>query len=312
MKYARTADGTVIEAASSGERALCPACHGEVLAKCGDLIVNHWAHRARDCDPWSEPETEWHREWKSYAPIHRQEVVIGAHRADIVAANGVVVEIQHSNISGEEIRERERFYKRLLWIFDARAGADRMVIKRGRLECKSCGGSAVAAKWVGSPGLSPRWAPRRRYPSDHYYQVDSDGLWRDIAAKPCDECEESGFMYGSDSVLCTACDGDGWVRPGVCADCRRGIARGGSSDVYVKWKHARKDWMQSAFGCAECSVPDCIGVGKKMMLDTGNELLRVVRVMHEKGPTRFLARAVSRAQVAAWIAGGPVSMRSGR
>lgn len=36
----------------------------------------HWAHKGRlPCDPWWEPETEWHRMWKDYFPSQNQEVV---------------------------------------------------------------------------------------------------------------------------------------------------------------------------------------------------------------------------------------------
>jgi hypothetical protein len=41
-------------------------------------------------------------------------------RADIVTASGVVVELQHSPISAETIAEREAFYGRMVWVFDAR------------------------------------------------------------------------------------------------------------------------------------------------------------------------------------------------
>lgn len=40
------------------------------LMKKADLIIH-----AEDCDNWSEGETEWHKEWKSYWPIQNREVV---------------------------------------------------------------------------------------------------------------------------------------------------------------------------------------------------------------------------------------------
>jgi hypothetical protein len=42
------------------------------------------------------------------------------HRADAVLPNGTVVELQHSGISVPEIRAREVFYGKMLWVFDAR------------------------------------------------------------------------------------------------------------------------------------------------------------------------------------------------
>lgn len=119
MIYARTPTGLVL--ANKGMRATCPSCGREVVAKCGTIKVWHWAHAARDCDPWSEPESAWHVGWKQRAPIDRQEVIMQrdgiVHRADVVAKNGSVLELQASTISVEEIQERERFYGRMAWLF---------------------------------------------------------------------------------------------------------------------------------------------------------------------------------------------------
>jgi competence protein CoiA len=117
----------------SGERilpipdtqAICPNCGGAVRAKCGVINEWHWAHiDTQECDPWSEPESEWHFSWKKKMPNHQVEVVIEKngqrHRADIEATNGMVIELQHSYISPEEIREREAFYEDMIWIFDLR------------------------------------------------------------------------------------------------------------------------------------------------------------------------------------------------
>jgi len=131
MQYARTVDAALDDAiratdgrlveAERGVQAVCPGCRSPVIAKCGDLVVHHWAHEVGDdCDRWSEPESPWHRRWKSYAAPERREVVIGDHRADIQRSNGVVVELQHSSISAAEIAEREAHYKRMVWLFDAR------------------------------------------------------------------------------------------------------------------------------------------------------------------------------------------------
>jgi hypothetical protein len=104
--------------ATPNQKASCPCCGGEVLAKCGEVVTWHWAHKSRDCDPWSEPESEWHREWKSLFPREMQEVVIGPHRADVLSPRGVI-ELQHSSISAAEIRKREQFYEKMVWVIDA-------------------------------------------------------------------------------------------------------------------------------------------------------------------------------------------------
>lgn len=110
------------EPEKSGEHASCPICRSAVIGKCGSIVVHHWAHASRvDCDPWSEGETAWHRDWKACVPVENQEVTIGPHRADIVLANRCVVELQHSPISPAVIREREEFYGNMVWLFDGRS-----------------------------------------------------------------------------------------------------------------------------------------------------------------------------------------------
>lgn len=120
MQIARV-DGRTVEANTSGRRGECPACAAEVVARVGEINIPHWAHLAggNDCDPWAEGESSWHAWWKTAAPLERREVVIGVHRADVVAPDGTVCELQHSHIDPAEITEREVFYGDMRWIFDA-------------------------------------------------------------------------------------------------------------------------------------------------------------------------------------------------
>jgi len=133
VMYADTAAGR--SEAMPGVEGTCPACGHPVRPKCGSIVAHHWAHHARkDCDPWSEPESEWHRGWKQAVPAERREVVMGQHRADIVTASGGVVEIQHSPISPEVIEAREAFYgERMAWIFDGTGAfkAGRVTVEAG-------------------------------------------------------------------------------------------------------------------------------------------------------------------------------------
>lgn len=101
-----------------GWRGCCPHCGDEVIAKCGSTKTWHWAHRQRDCDSWSEGESEWHRSWKALFPEAWQEVTIGEHRADVLTPFGVI-ELQNSPISAETIQEREAFYGRMIWVVNA-------------------------------------------------------------------------------------------------------------------------------------------------------------------------------------------------
>jgi competence CoiA-like predicted nuclease len=103
-------------------RAKCPSCDEELIAKCGLIRVWHWSHQADfDCDNWTEPESEWHLGWKKHMPADRVEVVIARsdvkHRADIVAHNGAILELQASTISASEIQARENFYQNMAWLY---------------------------------------------------------------------------------------------------------------------------------------------------------------------------------------------------
>ena len=125
MKFA-IAGGERIEA-KPGLSASCPCCQSPVIAKCGRLRVWHWSHKGKlSCDPWHEPETEWHRAWKNRFPVDWQEVVLTAqggerHRADVRTAAGQVIEFQHSRLHPDARASREAFYGRLIWIVDGRA-----------------------------------------------------------------------------------------------------------------------------------------------------------------------------------------------
>ena len=112
--------------AKRGVRGTCPDCNRAMVAKCGPRIIHHWAHALRrNCDPWWENETDWHREWKARFPEESREVSHTApdgevHRADIKTPTGIVIEVQHSTMTEEERESRESFYRNLIWIVDGR------------------------------------------------------------------------------------------------------------------------------------------------------------------------------------------------
>lgn len=107
-------DGKRVKA-QPGLTGSCPGCGGPMRAKCGEVLTWHWAHLNAECDPWSEPESEWHLAWKARFPEAYQEVVIGPHRADVKGSKAVL-EIQRSAIEPAMIREREEFYGEMLWM----------------------------------------------------------------------------------------------------------------------------------------------------------------------------------------------------
>lgn len=129
MLYARGGDGRRVSAVP-GIQAACPSCKSVVIAKCGDVVVHHFAHKsAEDCDRWSEGESDWHAGWKMrWAEEYREHVFGNRHRADVYSF-GYVVELQHSGIGVAEIEEREAFYGKeaacgMVWLFDATEAVD--------------------------------------------------------------------------------------------------------------------------------------------------------------------------------------------
>ncbi len=113
-----------------GGRGQCPTCGAAMVAKCGPRILHHWAHASRrNCDPWWENETEWHREWKNLFPEACREISHTApdgeiHRADIRTPTDIYIEVQHSAMTDAERISREAFYKNLVWVIDGRGFRD--------------------------------------------------------------------------------------------------------------------------------------------------------------------------------------------
>jgi Competence protein len=80
------------------QRATCPGCQSEVVAKCGKHNAWHWSHKARaHCDPWWETEGEWHRNWKNRFPVDWQEIICDdsasgeRHIAEVKTPSGLVM-----------------------------------------------------------------------------------------------------------------------------------------------------------------------------------------------------------------------------
>lgn len=113
-----------------GERAVCPGCRNDVLSVIPLQNVKHWRHRSGDCDPWSEPEGEWHLAWKNRFRQDEVERTLvdpsngELHRADVMVEHDfgrqTIVELQHSSIKDDERISREAFYgahgRRMFWL----------------------------------------------------------------------------------------------------------------------------------------------------------------------------------------------------
>ena len=121
MKFA-LANNKRIEATKGG-KGECPSCESELVAKCGEIVIHHWAHIKKCDDHWWENETEWHRNWKNEFPDEWQEIIHydeggERHIADVKTSEDWVIEFQHSAISKEERNSRDSFYNKLIWIVD--------------------------------------------------------------------------------------------------------------------------------------------------------------------------------------------------
>jgi hypothetical protein len=167
MKFALV-DGQRLEARQDLAGA-CPVCRSALIAKCGEYREHHWAHRnTRNCDPWWERETDWHRAWKNRFPADWQERVRWAddgekHIADIMTASGVVLEFQHSPLSRQEREAREAFYKKMAWVVDGTRrkhdrsrffrsiGIPRIVLANPLTLLVSNTGDALFRDWSSSP-----------------------------------------------------------------------------------------------------------------------------------------------------------------
>lgn len=67
-------------------------------------------------------ETDWHRDWKMAFPEELRERTFASraegycHRADVFTACGTAIEFQNSPISLQEMRSREAFYPKMVWV----------------------------------------------------------------------------------------------------------------------------------------------------------------------------------------------------
>lgn len=112
-------------AAEPGLSGSCPGCGAPMVAKCGEQRLWHWAHqRARMCDDWWEPETDWHRAWKNNFDAQWQEAIRydeasgEKHIADVLTEHGLVLEFQHSALNPVERAAREAFHRNMVWVVD--------------------------------------------------------------------------------------------------------------------------------------------------------------------------------------------------
>ncbi|MEE4684436.1 competence protein CoiA family protein [Pseudomonas alliivorans] len=160
MKYSLL-EGARVEATPKA-RGVCSFCGSQTVAKCGNHVVWHWAHKRLDnCDPWWETETAWHRDWKNMFPTEWQEVVLQAssgerHIADVRTPSGMVIEFQRSTIHPEEVIARQNYYQNMIWVIDGtRTEFDRYNFRMGLSKVSENG--LASFSWHSRSKLFARW-----------------------------------------------------------------------------------------------------------------------------------------------------------
>lgn len=177
--------------ARPGLKGVCQCCGSQMIAKCGQHVVWHWAHKSKqNCDPWWETETEWHRSWKDRFPhdcqevIHTDPITGERHIADVKAPHGLVIEIQNSPLQPKEMESREQFYGNMLWIVNGdrrRADGqqetlDRNYFNMGRSsEPDRTDPLAFAVVWYGKSKLFYNWSKSTK---DVYFDFADGVLWK--------------------------------------------------------------------------------------------------------------------------------------
>ena len=166
-----------------GQRGICQYCGDEMVAKCGRVVIWHWAHMPRyRCDPWWGSETAWHREWKARFPTEWREVVHideptgEKHIADVKTQHGLVIEFQHSSMDYGELVSREDFYENMIWVVDGDRGSldpnfFGMGLGRQPMEFRPL---VHLVKWWGRGRLLHKWAEAT---APVYIDFGWQGLW---------------------------------------------------------------------------------------------------------------------------------------
>lgn len=104
--------------------AICPLCKTEVIAKCGEQKIHHWAHKNKiQCDLWCETPTLRHQSWKECFPEDWWEHIVDRngehHIADIETENGTIVLLSQKSFKEKLMTERENFFQTPVWVIHA-------------------------------------------------------------------------------------------------------------------------------------------------------------------------------------------------
>jgi hypothetical protein len=147
--------------ADYGLPAACPECHGEVYARLPAHAIRHWAHKplpdgqVRDCTRDAGEMSEWHRAWQAErTDLACIEVQGEGFRADVVNAAGFIIEFQRSRITEDEVRRREQYWRKGVWVADGHPDEeDRPHIELNRLPGENIVDDYWRFTWRPMPGL---------------------------------------------------------------------------------------------------------------------------------------------------------------
>jgi len=153
--YALVGEDMTLASKDGVREGTCADCGHAMIAKTGDVMVWHWAHRAANPDCPAAHEGPWHLLWKYLAAPGTQERKVGDRRADVLAPGGFAVEFQASPLSRSEVWDRELDWKlKLVWIFDADDAFDsgRLRVRRSAgQDADRLGGFADERRLAGRP-----------------------------------------------------------------------------------------------------------------------------------------------------------------
>ncbi len=273
MIYAIDSDGKKIKA-SPNASATCANCKSEVVAKCGKLNIWHWAHKnLMDCDSWQyEPMSEWHVKWQSYFGEAQREVFITksgeCHIADIMTAKGLVIEIQNSAISPDEIFEREIFYGQMIWVVNTAEFKHNLYFK----EYPPVPYQGIWSQYIKKTAPSGAIGYWIKVPDDDLsMQILAAVKKSDYTMMYEDEDEEEEYWFKSkrsikeelEPALVNAFEG-------YLIDCklRQTIEENKTYDTNFRWTHLRKIWRTAT---------------KPVFLDLNNGFLFYIKTLYENG-----------------------------
>lgn len=169
MKYALLHD-EYVTATPHQKGAVCPLCLSEVVARCGEINVHHWAHKkGAHCDVWCEPDSEWRHKWlDSFSGCRiEQKLEIGKekHFIDVQTEFGTNILLRRGRIKEAELAKMEDFFPSLVWIVDL-GSAKRAVNQFGKAHVEgfiSHSFDEVYKTIMGDEGLPSAWT-KCRYP----------------------------------------------------------------------------------------------------------------------------------------------------